>query len=133
MSYDDVKLWCNNNLSKSIDGKQSGTTEEVFLEMSPTVQDQQMPNSDGIIIPIRTQQEQSKNQQHSKEKINKNDDIVFLNKNDVTKVNCENEPKRVGENDLFSTCKCDNGDDDVDVVEDLTRRNDCGAGPVKTL
>src|SRR6218665_1628440 len=60
---------------------------------------------------------------------------VFLNKNDLTKVNCENDPKRVGESGLFSTCECDDGDDDDvdDVVEDLTRRNDCGAGNVKTL
>src|SRR6218665_3480614 len=54
----------------------------------------------------------SKTQQHSKQKINKND---------LTNVNCENAPKSVDENYLFRTYECD---DDVDDVEDLTRRND---------
>src|SRR6218665_1851923 len=47
----------NTSLNKHPRSK-SSTTEEVFLEMSPTVQNQQMPNSDGIKIPTRTQQEE---------------------------------------------------------------------------
>ena len=71
-----------------------------------------------------------KNQQQFKEKISKTDDIVFHDKNDLTNVNDENEPKKV-ENDILSACECDDVVDDVN--ENLISRNDCGYGTLLTL
>src|SRR6218665_2618336 len=112
---------------KSNDSNHSSTTKEVCLEMQilPSLQNQQNQQ-----MPNTTQQKKrigKENQQYSTEKINKKDDIVFPNKNDLTNVNCENDPKNVDENDHLSAGECD------DDVDDVTPRNDSENETVQIL